>query len=171
MMPYLEILKPLAARGHKVTIVTDQPAVKWLVPSFPHYHIRCIPDAVLEGMHAELPQIMSKLMDPKAAQQGFAAILEHFTLPYYEILAATFRQIFTEDRPDILLCDFMADACHDMADTMGIRFGVTISGLPHGGEPGWQSSSSSHVITHILCWLVTCVFSKVDVAAFRHAHT
>lgn len=134
MIPYLDILQPLSVRGHKITIVTDQDALKWLKPNYPIYQIQLIPKEIRDGMNAKMPGIMASMLQAKKAQTGFARLLEHLTLPYYKILAPAMREIFTKDRPDLVLCDFMSDACADMADTLGIRLGVTVSGLSEGGE-------------------------------------
>jgi hypothetical protein len=39
-----------------------------------------------------------------------------------------------QQRPDLLLCDFMVNACSDLAQTLDIPYAVTMSGLPNGGK-------------------------------------
>jgi hypothetical protein len=51
MVPYLEVLQPLAERGHKVTVVTDKDASAWLAPNYPQFELQFVPEEVNELMH------------------------------------------------------------------------------------------------------------------------
>lgn len=51
MVPYLEVLQPLAERGHNVTVVTDKDESAWLAPNYPRFELRFVPDSVNQRMH------------------------------------------------------------------------------------------------------------------------
>eukprot|EP00775_Hariotina_reticulata_P009043 gene9043-9214_t len=77
------------------------------------------------------PAIWPKLIRPNS-DDSLGLVLEHFTIPTYRVVASTIRSILEDNRPDLLLCDFMSNACSDLAQTLDIPYAVTMSGLPNG---------------------------------------
>lgn len=76
---------------------------------------------------------------------GFATIINHFTIPTYPIMSSFLRGVFSSSTPDLLICDFLVDACADVADTLGMKYAVSISSIPPGGE--WtQALLHCHIV-------------------------
>jgi hypothetical protein len=65
---------------------------------------------------------------------GFANILTRYTIPTYPAMSSFLHTAFNRSRPDLLICDFLVDACADVADTLGLKYAISMSGLPPGGE-------------------------------------
>jgi hypothetical protein len=66
---------------------------------------------------------------------GFANIINHYTIPTYPAMSSFLMRVFSSSRPNLLICDFLVDACADVADTLGINYAISMSGIPPGGEP------------------------------------
>lgn len=67
MVPYLEVLQPLAERGHKVTVVTDSDASAWLAPNYPGVEMQFVPNKVNEimrHMRSGNSSMAKDMMDP-----------------------------------------------------------------------------------------------------------
>jgi hypothetical protein len=60
-------------------------------------------------------------------------MIRHFTIPTYPALSSFLRGVFNRSMPDLLICDMLVDACADVADTLGIRYAVSMSSIPPGG--------------------------------------
>lgn len=43
--------------------------------------------------------------------------------------AAVLLQLLSKERPALVLCDFMAEACADACETLGIPYALTLSSL------------------------------------------
>lgn len=110
MIPYLEVLQPLAERGHRVSIVTDKASAAWLRPSYPLFELQFVPDAIDEHMAAIRKTVLQQMSAPPA-RTGFVMILVKYTLPTYPILAEYLREVYTSNRPDMLVCDWMIEPC------------------------------------------------------------
>ncbi|KAF6261986.1 hypothetical protein COO60DRAFT_702460 [Scenedesmus sp. NREL 46B-D3] len=133
MVPYLEVLQPLAERGHNVTVVTDKDESAWLAPNYPRFELRFVPDSVNQRMHEIRhgdSSMAKEMFDPN--KRGFAAIMNHFTIPTYPAMSGYLRGVLNSSRPDLLLCDMMVDACADVADTLGIKYAISMSMVPPG---------------------------------------
>jgi hypothetical protein len=96
MVPYLEVLQPLSERGHKVTVVTDNDASAWLVPSYPQFELQFVPEVVNELMHdirRGNSSMAREMMDPnRRGQQHHRAVegsLPQFSLAAINILPDT----------------------------------------------------------------------------------
>ncbi|WIA22623.1 hypothetical protein OEZ86_009602 [Tetradesmus obliquus] len=158
MVPYLEVLQPLAERGHKVTVVTDSDASAWLAPNYPGVEIQFVPKKVNEIMHhmrSGNSSMAKDMMDPN--RRGFATIINHFTIPTYPIMSSFLRGVFSSSTPDLLICDFLVDACADVADTLGMKYAVSISSIPPGVQDApylnsWFSPYPHTTSLHLNLW-------------------
>jgi hypothetical protein len=68
MVPYLEVLQPLANRGHKVTVITDKDASAWLAPNYPSFGLQFVPEevnAVMHELRSSNSSMAKEMMDPK----------------------------------------------------------------------------------------------------------
>lgn len=136
MVPYLEVLALLAARGHAVTVLTESGAAPWIRPNYPLLHLELAPDDLLARVEAALRGVRPLVLDPKNGVTGFALVLRALTLPFYnETLALAARAVAT-GRPGLVLCDFMFEACADAAAAAGVPHALTMSSLPPGCERG-----------------------------------
>ena len=58
-------------------------------------------------------------------------------VPAYGSMVATFMDYLNASRPALVMCDFMLDACTDVAFTLKLPFIVAMATLMPGGVPVW----------------------------------
>jgi hypothetical protein len=57
-------------------------------------------------------------------------------------------QLLSKDRPSLVLCDFMAEACADVCDTLGVPYAITMSSIPPDCKWGQKAAAEATMLKH-----------------------
>ena len=136
----VEYCKELAERGHRISWLGLAENTHW----FGSEQERAALPFDFVG-NLSVPRLNEKLsaMMPKIIEADFITIIDEFFRvialePLYQQLYDNIQRIIRDDRPDVIVCDFFAIACVDIAEQFDIPLVVTMpSGL---GDLGFQDA-------------------------------
>ena len=129
MVAPLEIVKLLAARGHRITIVHMAQHTEWMGTKEERERSGwryIVSESDSRPFEETMNETISIMID-----RGIPGISDASRIlfePAYAPSMRTHRRLIEEDRPDVMMCDMFAHSCTDLADKLGIPFVITFPG-------------------------------------------
>ncbi|KAI9331846.1 hypothetical protein BDR26DRAFT_921933 [Obelidium mucronatum] len=143
VVPYFEASRLLHERGHTIMFASLE---NNLNHASDHSFVNVISIGNKTISNERKSDAMSRLMSTPAGHNATAfrfAELTSMILEYYPERVQTFTKLFHEIQPDLVLCDFFAQACFDTAYMNGVNLGIL-------GAIGFQGFQSQWFIPSIL---------------------
>ncbi|KAI9331847.1 hypothetical protein BDR26DRAFT_921934 [Obelidium mucronatum] len=143
VVPYFEVSRLLQERGHKILFASLEENLKF---ASDHSFVNAISIGNKTVSFEKSPEIMAKMMSTPAGYKAMAprfVELSNMILQNYPERVQTFANLFEEIQPDLVLCDFFAQACFDSAYMNGVNLGIL-------GAVGFQGFQSEWFIPSIM---------------------
>ncbi|KAI9296115.1 UDP-Glycosyltransferase/glycogen phosphorylase [Neoconidiobolus thromboides FSU 785] len=135
---HLEIGKELKRRGHKVSYASSTDQIGW-ADSYNFTKINLGPNPVSDELHSRVIKALTK----QTLAYSTLSLFSYAGLELsYKMVYNGLKKQFEEEKPDLVICDFLLVACFDIASKMNITYAGSFPSL------GFIDQTSASYITN-----------------------